>query len=249
PGVKSDLEEAFSWQIDFRPTIVLVSERERFGQMAGNPLFVAYAVPKEQLIVIDHTRMNIHPFTLRITLKHELCHLLLHRYIPSGRLPKWFDEGVAQWISDGISEILVQNGNRELQWASITGRFLSFSSLTTWFPNDDKGLRLAYEQSRSIVEYIVENYGKNGLHNILQALKNGLAFPEAIETALMIPPKDLEMRWRAEQRSWLVLFSYLSGHLYTILFVLGAIILLAAYVRILIRKRRLEDEEDISPYM
>ncbi|MDT8272901.1 MAG: peptidase MA family metallohydrolase, partial [Desulfomonilia bacterium] len=199
-----------------------------------------------RLIVIDHSRMHVQPFTLRITLKHELCHLLLHRYIPVERLPKWLDEGVSQWVSDGISEIMIPRRTRVLVWASVTGNFLSLSSLNSRFPDDDRGLFLAYEQSRSIVEHIVVNYGRNGLLNLLQALRHGLDYHEAIESSLMVSAGEIEKRWRSEQRSWMILLSHAAAHLYTIIFMLGALALLVAYVRFQIRKRQLVDEEDVS---
>ncbi|HDP24400.1 MAG TPA: hypothetical protein ENN34_03050 [Deltaproteobacteria bacterium] len=246
PAVKAELETFFLWRIDFRPTVILVSDRSRFRQMVSNPSFVAYALPSRGLIVIDQSRMHVQPFTLRITLKHELCHLLLHRYIPVERLPKWLDEGVSQWVSDGISEIMIPRRTRVLMWASVTGNILSLSSLNSRFPDDDRGLFLAYEQSRSIVEHIVVNHGRNGLLNLLQALRYGLDYHEAIESSLMVSAGEIEKRWRSEQRSWMVLLSHAVAHLYTILFMLGALALLVAYVRFQIRKRQLVDEEDVS---
>lgn len=78
PRVRAELEATLIWRVDFRPTVLLVSDRETFSWMAGSSLFVAYALPEKMLIVIDYSRMNTEPFTLAPTIKHELCHLLLH---------------------------------------------------------------------------------------------------------------------------------------------------------------------------
>jgi hypothetical protein len=50
--------------------------------------------------------MKTYPFTLTVTLKHELCHLFLHYLIGGGELPRWFNEGIAQWTSGGIAELM-----------------------------------------------------------------------------------------------------------------------------------------------
>lgn len=96
PSVKQELESTFQWSLEFRPTVVLIKDRQQFQQMAGSELIVAYAMPGRNVMVIDYTRMNTSPFSLRSTLKHELCHLLLHHYIDRSNMPKWFDEGVCQ---------------------------------------------------------------------------------------------------------------------------------------------------------
>jgi hypothetical protein len=107
PAIKQDLEKTFQWSLDFRPTVVLVKDSQRFLQIAGTSHIVAFAAPRENVMVIDHSKMHTTPFTLESTLKHELCHLLLHHYIDSARLPKWLDEGISQWASDGIAEVIM----------------------------------------------------------------------------------------------------------------------------------------------
>ncbi|MBW2637729.1 MAG: hypothetical protein JRC86_09450, partial [Deltaproteobacteria bacterium] len=147
PGIKSEVEAQFRWKLNYKPTVFLVKEREKFQNMVGNGLFVAFANPEKKLIVIDYSRMNIHPFTLTTTLKHELCHLLFHHHISRDNLPRWFDEGVAQWASGGIGEIIMVNGKRLLNRASLSGKYIPLGRLEHHFPRDDISLKLAYEES------------------------------------------------------------------------------------------------------
>ena len=119
PGVRKELETAVSYRVDFRPAVVLVSDEEAFEQITGNRLIVAYAVPEKMLIVINHARSSKDPFSTRAILKHELCHLLLHRYIHT--LPRWLDEGVSQWVSGGFAELFSEKRESYLRWASISG--------------------------------------------------------------------------------------------------------------------------------
>lgn len=248
PGIKKELEAALLWSLDFHPTVVLIGEQERFSQMAGNSAYVAYALPDRQLIVIDYSRMNIRPFTLRITLKHELCHLLLHRHITKVHLPKWLDEGVAQWASDGIGEIMTGRNDSVLRWATLSGRFIRFDALAHHFPGSERDLVLAYEQSKLLVEYIIANFGKNGLLNILEAMKNGREADQAIEMSLMMSMADLEPAWQRNQRSLSTLLAYLAANIYTLVFIGAAFLTFVLYLRVMIRKRRFVDEEEDEEY-
>jgi hypothetical protein len=244
PTVKAELETTLTWKVDFKPAVLLVSDRKAFADMAGSPLIVAYAVPDKILIVIDYSRMNIEPFTLSATLEHEMCHLLLHRYIQATPLPRWLDEGVCQWASGGLAEIVTGNRQSALAWAALSGGFISLNALSLNFPQDGQSMALAYEESRSVVEYIVSNFGKKGLLNILNAMKNNQDVSDAVNMSLGMSIEELQKKWQVSQRSWTVVISALVANLYTILFVIGALLTLAVYMRLIIRKRRFRDEEE-----
>ncbi|HNY65983.1 MAG TPA: peptidase MA family metallohydrolase [Deltaproteobacteria bacterium] len=244
PSIRRDLEAAFRWEIDFRPVIVLVGERGVFRQMAGHEAFVAYAVPDEQVMVIDLTRMRQRPFTLEITIRHELCHLLLHRYMGSTDMPKWLDEGIAQWISEGVPELVTPARDSLLTQAALAGSLPRLESLSRSFPRDGQGLALAYGQSRSVVEYIVNNYGRNGVLNLLESLRRGASFEDAVEATLLEEMPEIEQGWRDGLLGPAAVIAYLVAHLYTILFILAALLTVWAYIRFLARKRRLRDEPE-----
>jgi len=93
PALKAELEKKLKWRVNFRPTILLIKDNKTFQTMAGSDLVVAFAVPGRNLIVIDYSKMKTHPFSIEITLQHELCHLLLHSQIEGKNLPRWLDDG------------------------------------------------------------------------------------------------------------------------------------------------------------
>lgn len=244
PVVRSELETTLGRTVDFRPSVLLVADRRTFAQMAGSTLFVAYALPERLLVVIDASRMSTEPTSLAPTLKHELCHLLLHRSLREAPLPRWLDEGVCQWASGGFAELVSGRRQSALAWAALTGTFIPLKDLEQGFPDDEHSLALAYEESRGLIEYIVATYGRSGILNILEALGSGYAVNDAVGTGLGIPLDVLEQRWQKSQRTWTVVLSSLAVHLYTLLFVCAALLTIAAYIRVLIRKRRLKDEEE-----
>ncbi len=248
PKLRRELEGFLGWNFDINPRVVLISQHRRFQELSGHKNFVAYAIPQKNLVVIDHTRMNMRPFTLEITLKHELCHLFLHRYINNRNLPKWLDEGVCQWVSDGIGELYVDKNWSGLDAAVMAGRVIPFRRLGDYFPRDRASLTLAYEQSKSFINYIDRQYGYGALLEILAFLKNGESIDYAVMGSLDVSLEQLEKEWLAQLDTtprWLI---FLASHIYAILFFLAAIMTMFGFIRLLIKRRRIyrewEEEDD-----
>lgn len=242
PDIKLELEESFQSGLDVRPQVLLVGDTQAFQEISGNNIFVAFAVPEKNLIVIDYSRMNIHPFTLSVTLKHELCHLLLHQHIRRENLPKWLDEGICQWVSDGIGELFVNRNPSRLDAAVMSGRIIPLQKLADYFPRDKASLVLAYEQSKSVIGYIERQYGNNAILNLLAHLENGDHFEEAVADSLNISLDRLEKQWLDDLEStprWLV---FLADNIYSILFFLAAVLTFLGFIRIMRRRKRVYEE-------
>ena len=244
PDLKQELEKTFAWSLDIRPQVVLVKNTRTFQNLSRNELFVAFAVPEKNLIVIDYARMNLHPFSLRMTFKHELCHLLLHRHISNRRLPRWLEEGICQWASDGIGEIFIDKSWSGLDAAIMADRVLDLRRLTKTFPRDKPSLVLAYEQSKSVVNYIDRQYGKGVVLDLLGHLKNGESMEAAAMKSLGISTDELEKDWLSHLEStprWLV---YLADNLYGILFFVAALLTILGFIRRIMRRKVWESEEE-----
>ena len=237
PSVKSELAENLGWGVDFRPTVLLDRGGETIKRNTGSDIFVAYAVPQRNLIVLDTSRVYAKPFSLESTLKHELCHLLIHRNIE--RLPRWLDEGLCQWASGGIAEFMTEDGKRALQNATVSGRLIGIRELVRFPPED---IILAYEESKSIVEYIESEFGKRGILQILAYLKEGYSLDDSLQKGLSVTTSELDEKWQAylkKRRGW---FSYLSRNLYEILFFIAALATVYGFMRMLKKKKEHTDE-------
>jgi hypothetical protein len=243
PAVRANLTDTFKWKVVLRPEVVLVNNRASFRKIVGNDIIVAFAVPSQNLIVLDISRVYTKPFTLESTLKHELCHILLHHNIESGRLPRWLDEGVCQWASGGIAELMAGDEDRAIAKASMSEKLIKIGELDK-FPLDEQSLILAYQESKSIVEYIVSEFGKQGILNVLEYLKEGYSVDDSIQKSLSISLFELEKNWHAHLKRKHTWFSYISNNLYTILFSIAAIITVYGFVRLLKKKRAYKDEEE-----
>ena len=244
PLVKSELTENLGWSVDFKPTVLLDRGGETIKRNTGSDIFVAYAVPQRNLIVLDTSRVYAKPFSLESTLKHELCHLLIHRNIENP--PRWLDEGVCQWASGGIAEFMTEDGKRALQNAAVSGRLISIRELVSFPPED---IILAYEESKSIIEYIEKEFGKQGVLRILAYLKEGYSLDDSLQKGLSVTTLELDEKWQAylkKRRGW---FPYLSRNLYGILFFFAALITVYGFMRMLKKKKEQLDEpgdEDIK---
>ena len=244
PVLKKDLEETLGWHVNFRPTVTLIGDSSFFHRLAGSDFIAAFAVPQKKLIVIDYSRMTTDPFTIDLILKHELCHLLLHDLIKGHNLPKWLDEGVTQWVSDGMAEIISNQEGSVLDEAILSGKYISIGSLTTRFPRDRKRLMLAYEESKSLVEYIISKWGRDGILTLLEHLKDGKEVDQAILMSLSISFDELEHRWYNHLKKRITWVTYLINHLYEFLFSIAALILIIGFIRVVLKKRAYEEEEE-----
>jgi hypothetical protein len=244
PSVKSELSEDLRWGVDFRPTVLLDRGGETIRRNTGSDIFVAYAVPKMNLIVLDTSRVYAKPFSLESTLKHEVCHLLIHRNIESP--PRWLDEGVCQWASEGIAEFTTEDGKEALRKAVVSGRLIAIKELVE-FPRKD--IILAYEESKSIVEYIESEFGKRKIPQILEYMKEGYSVDDSLQKGISVSTSELDGKWQAylkKRQGW---FSYLSRNLYVILFSIAALATVYGFMRMLKKKREQRDEpedEDIE---
>ena len=243
PVVSQELIETLKWEMDFRPRIILTGDRDAFRKIVGMDIITAFALPDRDLIVVDTSRVYTKPFTLRSTLKHELCHLLLHQNIDSRLLPRWIDEGVCQWASGGVAELMADDGGRILTKAAVSDRLISIRELAR-FPMDEPSLILAYEESKNIVEYIVRDFGKIELMQILENLKEGDTINESVQKSLGLPLSELESKWHSSLKRKYTWFAYLSANLYTIIFSLAALITVYGFIRLIQKKRAYKDDEE-----
>jgi hypothetical protein len=244
PVLREELEKKLARPVNFRPTVVLIKETETFKRMAGTSHIVAFAIPEKNLMVIDYSKTRIDPFSIETTMKHELCHLLLHDHIKAGNMPKWLDEGICQWVSDGMSEIIMNRKSSVLDEAILSGRYISIRALTAHFPRDERYLVLAYEESKSLVEYMIGAFGEEALLSVLNDLEKGIEVDKALLRSLSISLDELESRWHHHLRRRITWVSYLINHLYEILFFLAAMVMIYGFIRGWMKKRAYQDMDE-----
>lgn len=244
PALFRELEQATGLPFDVRPTVIAAPHRAAFQRLGGRDVFVAFALPERHTVVLDLSRFDVHPESFRPVLKHEYAHLLLHRHIPRARLPRWLDEGIAQHLSDGLSEYLPGRAQLVLGKALAADREFPLRALENSFPPDDSGLQLAYEQSRSVVDFLVRRHGEEVLPDLIARMAAGDSARAAMRAAAGLSLAALETDWRRHQTSPLSWLGRVAGHVYAIVFFLAAAATLVGFVRHRRRRRAYAEEED-----
>jgi hypothetical protein len=244
-GIAGELADVFfGWRLSSPPTVLLLKDPGRFHRMAESQLTIAFAVPSKGLIVIDYSKMTRHPFNLKETLKHEVCHLLLHDHITEAVMPRWLNEGLCQWASGGVVDIIMDPKRSFLNRAAFRGKFIPLSSLQRGFPRNNDALMLAYEESKGVIEHIISRFGTAGIFRLLERMKRGEEVHVAVQEALSIPLEKLEREWHRSLRRKMSWFTYLSYHLYEILFAFGALVTIYAFIRAMVRKKAYMNEDE-----
>lgn len=242
PNQKAFLENLTGWKIDFIPKFFLL-KNQRFVSWVGDNKIVAVASSSDYQIIIDSSKINIYPFTLPITIRHELSHLLLDHQLKQTFVPKWLNEGFAQWVSDGISEMMVGN-QTYLKKASIQNRLIPIKDLVFHFPEAQDQRILAYEQSKSFIDFIHNSYGHQAVITILNSMAHGNSIEDAVSKTISLSLDKLEHQWHQKLQSKSMLFFYLSSYLYEILFFVAAVLLIIGFIRYHVKRKHWQDSND-----
>ena len=130
-------------------------------------------------------------------LAHELAHLVIHQFIFSGygmQLPAWLDEGLAMYAEGDLTGQM-----RELlQDAVEKDQLISVRSLCSSFPAQPEAAYLAYAESYSLVEFLLQesNGGQARMLELLRAFKNGSSYTEALDHVYDLTMDELDRLWR-----------------------------------------------------
>ncbi len=128
-------------------------------------------------------------------LPHEISHQALFQATlnPFNAPPLWFDEGLATHYQIGGTEhyrdMVIQ--------AEANDALFNISSLSVSFPFQPAQATLAYASSWSMLEYIGEAHGDEGIARQIDAFGQGTPPDEAVAEALGISLEDLNASWHA----------------------------------------------------
>ncbi len=126
---------------------------------------------------------------------HEISHQVLFAATQNayGPPPVWFDEGMATHTqiggTDGYEGMVARAEN--------DGVLFDIQSLSESFPYGPAQATLAYASSWSMISYIEERWGPEGITRMIDAFADGLPEEEAIPAALDITLDELNMAWKA----------------------------------------------------
>lgn len=131
---------------------------------------------------------------LKRVIPHEVSHQVLYQATqnPFNLPATWLDEGLATYNQQGGTD----GYNALLKEAVDDNNVMPLPTLNTSFPFDDT-YQLAYAESYSAINFIIDTYGEEALGKVIDAYKNGVSHDEAIQQGLGISLAELDREWRA----------------------------------------------------
>ena len=125
---------------------------------------------------------------------HELSHLVIHQvtFNPYIGLPTWLDEGLAMYAEGELESGYVALLNEAIAEESL----ISVRSLSSPFSAHAEQAYLAYAQSYSLVEFLINNYGQSKMLELLNTFRQGSSYDGALDKVYGFDMDGLDALWR-----------------------------------------------------
>lgn len=134
------------------------------------------AVPSDASIILKSPRFIGPDAKLRRVVLHELSHVLLWMASAGQPVARWFDEGLAQ-VTTGESG---RGSGILLARALLTGNLVRLEEVDDVLNFQKDRAALAYEVSRTAVEYLIDSFGKESIARLAMAVSDGRSMDEAL---------------------------------------------------------------------
>ena len=108
---------------------------------------VGVAIPDRNTIII---LKGADPVKVQRIFNHELTHIILHKKLDGIGIPRWFDEGVAQYLSTGL-DISAQ---AKIAWAVLWRKIYSLRALEQMNTFNSPNAELAYAEAHDAIIYL-----------------------------------------------------------------------------------------------
>ena len=184
------------WLWEQRCRIYLYPSREAYLQATGSPVWSGGMVNYRQRVVYSFTGATSF---LEKTLPHELTHILFREYVgfDNPRVPRWLDEGVAQYAELGRRE-----ESLDLMRQGLTqGVYVPLEQLQSLPVNHTHAgvAQLFYSQAVTLVHFFLHQYGSQRFIAFCSNLRDGYPIDRALSSATAGSVRslgDLEDAWR-----------------------------------------------------
>ncbi len=231
------------------PVNVFVCPTDKlFNKLTGN--FIPHwgegvANPVKSLIILKSPSLTDNHKRLPKLVRHELAHIMIGQAATHPEsLPKWFNEGMAIYLSadeeftpgTAISKALMSDSIIPLDEIDRVLRFQQAKA------------RLAYEESYSFTLFLIENYGFASVTDLLHYLNAGLPFEQAFQRAFGADLFDMELQWYAyleDEYRWSFLMDF-EFYLWIFILILFIFVFIAIRWRNHRTLKRWEEEERLA---
>jgi len=173
------------------PTPVIIYSQNQFKEASGSPVWVAALYDGKIRLPLNDVAQNAD--NLKQLILHEYTHAVIF-HVARGRCPVWLNEGFAQ-ILEGESLTDVQKANikkyidkkQAFDMKGLEGSFMGISP--------HAAVELAYNQSLSFTNFVIEKAGQSQLIDSLQLLGEGKSMSEILKENFYTEYKKLQEEW------------------------------------------------------
>ena len=125
---------------------------------------------------------------------HELAHLVTYQMTsnPYNDIPTWLNEGLSMYAEGELDATFIVS----LEEAIEDDELISVQTLSSNFPADLDQAYLSYAESRSLVQFLVDNYGRDRMLSLLDTFKQGSTYDGALEKVYGFDSFGLDNLWR-----------------------------------------------------
>jgi hypothetical protein len=121
---------------------------------------------------------------------HEVSHAALYQHLGHKYAPSWLDEGLAVYNQN----VVAPEYDEMAQAAARQNQLMPLASLNKGFPSDRDAALLAYAEGRSMVTFLINNYGDAVFSNLLDQLRYGNV-DQAMQKVFGVSLADMEEQW------------------------------------------------------
>lgn len=187
-----NLSKSFGYYFKHQVVVLLYSE-EQFKQLTNLPHWVGGLYDGKVRMPINSRGFSNKD--LAALTAHEVTHAFVAA-MSGGAAPPWINEGLARYHenkvkpqSDGVLKSALKYDQAiPIDQLMIQGELLSIK--------DGLMIMLFYEQSQSLVSYMVKRYGMFRIKQILGEYAKGKNSDEALQAVIRISPQRLEREWK-----------------------------------------------------
>ena len=163
--------------------------------LTGREWVSGQAQPELGVVVVPIPFEEGYTSRMKRYLPHEITHLLVYQAVtPAGYrfVPKWLDEGLAT----ANERLPTPEYAVALEEARAQGRLMPIEDLCVPFSPDSSNAFLAYAESDSLVRFISERYGIQGIRALLAAYADGASCTGGVQKGLNVSLSGLETAWQ-----------------------------------------------------
>jgi len=195
-----EVAERFGMPFKGRIEVWICSNEDQFRRAVKAPIqdwAAGCAFPLQRRVLIrDPGFTENRNLKFLVVLRHEIAHVIIGERV-GGRLseiPFWFNEGMAMLLS---GEGMFFRRDLILMGRAVWGSIIPLRNLEAGFPDEADLADLAYAESLSAVSMIVRDYGRESLRAILDLVRLGESFTNAMTLTTGMTPYSFDERWRS----------------------------------------------------